>query len=195
MLNSSEHGTNDNEDIENRIAAIKQGDTEKYRLIIERYQKSLYIYCYYLLQDKGQAEDAVQDIFLKAYQHITEYEKKVSFTAWIYRIAYNHCMNINKKHARDKRLFRIFQNTQTVRPFVQHQSDDLLDLIEMLTFDEKHILVLRAVEEYSYEEIGQVLHITSASARKRYERIRKKLIKKKGKGGLTHEPSLKTTRG
>ncbi|WP_454192472.1 RNA polymerase sigma factor [Paenibacillus sp. Marseille-Q7038] len=46
-------------------------------------------------------QDAVQDIFIKAYENMLSYKSPGSFSAWLYKIAYNHCMNLNKKKFRD----------------------------------------------------------------------------------------------
>lgn len=183
-------------DVENIILLIQKGDTEQYRVIIEQYQKQMYVYCYYLLKQTEDVEDAVQDIFIKAYQHIENYRQTVSFSAWIYKIAYNHCMNLNKKKYRDIQLLQVFKNTYQSLVFSKKSSTEegLESLISHLTFGEKHILLLRAVEDYSFEEIGHVMNITSATARKKYERIRKKLIQKNIEGGYLHGQSLKTTR-
>lgn len=183
-------------DVENTILSIQQGDIEQYRVIIEQYQKQLYVYCYYLLKQTEDAQDAVQDIFVKAYQHIDNYKQTVSFSAWIYKIAYNHCMNLNKKRYRDVQLLQVFKNTYQSIVFAKRSSieEGLESLISHLTFNERHLLLLRAVEDYSFEEIGHVMNITPATARKKYERIRKKLVQKNVEGGYLHEQSLKTTR-
>ncbi|MFC7679008.1 RNA polymerase sigma factor [Paenibacillus sp. GCM10028914] len=183
-------------DVENTILSIQQGDIEQYRVIIEQYQKQLYVYCYYLLKQTEDAQDAVQDIFVKAYQHIDNYKQTVSFSAWIYKIAYNHCMNLNKKRYRDVQLLQVFKNTYQSIVFAKRSSieEGLESLISHLTFNERHLLLLRAVEDYSFEEIGHVMNITPATARKKYERIRKKLVQKNLEGGYLHEQSLKTTR-
>lgn len=194
------HHTNtsnrDRLDLENTVLSIQQGDTEQYRVIIEQYQKQMYVYCYYLLKQTEDTEDALQDIFVKAYQHIDNYKQTVSFSAWIYKIAYNHCMNLNKKRYRDIELLQVFKNTYQFIVFPKKSTTDegLESLISHLTFKERHLLLLRAVEDYSFEEIGHVMNITPATARKKYERIRKKLIQINAEGGYLHEQSLKTTR-
>lgn len=188
--------SSDHLDVENTVLSIQQGEIEQYRVIIEQYQKQMYVYCYYLLKQTEDAQDAVQDIFVKAYQHLDNYKQTVSFSAWMYRIAYNHCMNLNKKRYRDIRLLQVFKNTYQTIIYPRRSSieEGLESLLSLLSFKERHLLLLRAVEEYSFEEIGHVMNITPANARKKYERIRKKLVQKNEEGGYLHEQSLKTTR-
>lgn len=191
---ASEHnGSQDSEHINQIIRQIKDGDTEKFRLIIEKYQKRIYLYSCYLLQDKEQAEDAVQDIFIKAFRYIGSYSPTVSFSAWIHKIAYNHSVNLNKKKLRDHQMVRDVQDLYAASAAVPYKTNDIEELLEPLSFNEKYILLMRAVEEYSYEEIGHVLNISPANARKKYERIRKKLMKQKN-GGYGHEQALRATR-
>lgn len=61
--------------------------------------------------------------------------------------------------------------------------------------EERHILILRAVEEYSYDEIAEVMNLKSATVRKKYERLRKKMINFNQKGGYAHESKLHKARG
>ncbi|MEF3354907.1 RNA polymerase sigma factor [Paenibacillus sp. GYB006] len=178
--------------LDHMIQRIQQGETEPYRVIVEKYQRQIYVYCYYLLKQTEMTQDAVQDIFIKAYENIASYTRPGSFSAWLYKIAYNHCMNLNKKKFRDVELLQFFKNTYSTEMAYKKdtQSSDRLEiLMDHLSFDEKHILLLRAVEDYSYDEIGQVMNIKAATARKKFERIRKKLIKRNGEGG-TYEESF-----
>ncbi|MEC0168238.1 RNA polymerase sigma factor [Paenibacillus graminis] len=193
---TSEHpGNIDSEEINQVIQQIKKGDTDKFRVIIEKYQKRVYLYSYYLLNDKEQVDDAVQDIFIKVYQHIGDYTETVSFSAWIHKIAYNHSINLNKKKFRDYQLLLDCQDLNTVSSTNNNQENYIDVLLQQLSFNEKYILLLRAVEEYSFDEMGHVLNITAANARKKYERIRKKLNRHRNGGHEEHEKTLGTTRG
>lgn len=198
MNSENDSCTDERNYIEQAIRMVQAGETEKYRMIVAAYQKQIYVYCYYLLQQSEGAEDAVQDIFMKAYVHIQTYSKEVSFSAWLYKIAYNHCMNLNKKRYRDIDMLHRFKKAYSSD--VLNTRDELLDsdrvesLLRSLTFQEKNLLLMRALEDYSYEEIGQVLNVTPSAARKKMERIRKKLMKKRAEGGVVHDSILKSTR-
>lgn len=184
--------------IEQIVQEIQQGDIEQFRTVIQQFQRQIYVYCKCLLNDKDQAEDAVQEIFIKSYQDMNSYSPTVSFQAWLYKIAYNHCLNLNKKKARDRKLFNIFK--ELYRPSLQHQIDspsDLQYLLNPLSMEEKHILLLRAVEQYSYDEIAEVMDLKPATIRKKYERLRKKLKNEHHaqEGGYIHESAFHKSRG
>ncbi|MEK5060005.1 hypothetical protein BK126_19240 [Paenibacillus sp. FSL H7-0326] len=184
--------------IEQIVQEIQQGDIEQFRTVIQQFQRQIYVYCKCLLNDKDQAEDAVQEIFIKSYQDMNSYSPTVSFQAWLYKIAYNHCLNLNKKKARDRKFFHTLK--ELYRPSLQHQIDspsELQYLLNPLTMEEKHILLLRAVEEYTYDEIAEVMDLKSATIRKKYERLRKKLKNEHHaqEGGYIHESAFHKSRG
>lgn len=170
-------------DVEYVVEQVKLGDKQGYTIIINRFQKQIYLYCYYLLGNKEDAEDAVQEIFIKGFENIDKFTSNISYSAWLYKIAYNHCINLIKRRNRFYNVLKQYKNqeSQVHEPLYTEIIHELLD---QLNLEERHILLLRAVEEYSFEEISIIMDIKTATIRKKYERIRKKLhkfIKKKGR--------------
>lgn len=90
-------------DIEEIIEKVKKGETEYFREIINEYQQKLFKYCFYMLQNIEEAEDAVQEVFIKVCEKLNKYNYKMSFNAWIYKITYNHCINLIRR----KKYFNI----------------------------------------------------------------------------------------
>lgn len=72
----------------------------------------MYTYCYYILRSHEEAEDAVQDIFVKVYQELRRYEKRVSFNAWLYKVAYHHCLDQVRKRKRRNCLLSLYKELQ-----------------------------------------------------------------------------------
>ncbi|BFH14952.1 sigma-70 family RNA polymerase sigma factor [Paenibacillus melissococcoides] len=83
----------DPEQIEMLVRRTKCGDKEAFAEIIQRFEKPIYIYCYHILKSREEAEDALQEIFIKAYEQIHRYRPTVSFSAWVYKIAYHYSLN------------------------------------------------------------------------------------------------------
>ncbi len=80
------------------------------------------------------------------------------------------------------------KQTQTPMP----EYDEMIHrLLENLCVDEKRILLLRSIEEYSFEEIAAIMDLKAATVRKKYERLRKKIIKENKLGGGFYEHSFK----
>ncbi|ERI07814.1 Sigma-70 region 2 [Aneurinibacillus aneurinilyticus ATCC 12856] len=180
---------NDTMDIEFVVNRVKSGDKQAYAILIRKFEKKIYTYCYCILKSREEAEDALQEIFIKAYQDIDRYEERETFSAWLYKIAYHHCLDQIRKQSRWQRLVSLYQEQQTL--FYDNYNKQagieqaIHELLMPLNREEKNILLLKVVEQYSFEEIGQIMDCKSATLRKKYERLRKKLHQQKMyKGGV-----------
>ncbi|WP_079524335.1 RNA polymerase sigma factor [Solibacillus isronensis] len=80
-----------------------------YTEIICCFQKQIYIYCYYLLGSKEEAEDASQDIFIKGLENINNFSYTVSFSAWLYKIAHHYCIDLIKKKNKGYQFWKGFK--------------------------------------------------------------------------------------
>ena len=175
-----------NERIEQAVQRVITGEKEAYELIIQEFERQIYTYCYYILKNHQETEDAVQEIFIRAYENLNSYKRKVSFSSWLYRVAYNHLMNMKKKNSRWLKLVDEYRRNKTVIQESHSYTTAIEQLMEYLTPEERHILLLKAVEQYTFEEIAIIMNTKSATLRKKYERLRRKLIEQTTKGGQLH---------
>ena len=106
---TSAQDTLDPKELELLISTIQQGNSRQYSLIVKAFQQPIYRYCYRLLANKQDAEDAVQDILVKAYQSLHQYKRAEHFSAWLYRIAYHYCLNLLRKRRVHKQVMRIIR--------------------------------------------------------------------------------------
>lgn len=158
------------------IQQIKNGQQEPFRLLVKQYQRRIHVYCYHMLGDRQEAEDAVQDIFIKCYQHIASYKENISFSAWLFRIAYNHCINLLNKRNAWYKIFNVYRWQQQVTVSNEFDYNDLVgEMLGRLSSEDRNLILMRVIDERSYEEIGQIMDCTPATARKKYERIKKRL--------------------
>lgn len=165
--------------IEEAIDQVLAGNREAYRTIIKAYERKIYTYCYYILRSHEEAEDAVQDIFVKVYQELRRYEKRVSFNSWLYKVAYHHCLDLVRKRKRWNRLIKLYTTLQTKNYYELNEESPVEQLFSNLTTEESNMLILKVVEQYSFEEMGQIMGCSPSMLRKRYERLRKKLVSEK----------------
>ena len=190
-LNKSK--TDFNLNIESIVEQVKTGDIQAYTEIIQCFQKPIYIYCYYLLNNKEEAEDASQDIFIKGLENISNYSYTVSFSAWLYKIAHHHCIDLIKKKNKGHKFWTGLKKVYANQTHIQESRYDNIihELLEELNVDEKRILLLRSIEEYSFDEIASIMGLKTTTVRKKYERLRKKLIKENKLGGDIYGHSFK----
>jgi RNA polymerase sigma-70 factor, ECF subfamily len=165
------------ERIEELVKNVQAGQVEPYRALVLHFQRRLQLYCYHMSGNRTESEDAVQEVFLKAYREIGKYRPTVSFSAWLYKIAYRHCLNILQQRKGQQRLLSLLklQWTSAPPPRIIETAHDILD---GLSAEERQLVILRTLEERSFSEISEITGSNVAALRKKFERIRKKLNQK-----------------
>lgn len=78
--------------------SIEEANENGIEALLKEYHQQIYLYCYNILRKPHDAEDAVQEVFLKAYQSSKLMEIN-NYSAWLYKIAYNHCLNKIRRKA------------------------------------------------------------------------------------------------
>jgi|UPI0003F76A7F RNA polymerase sigma-70 factor (ECF subfamily) len=144
-----------------------------------------------MLGNRQEAEDAVQDIFFKAYRLLGSYREQRTFSAWLYKIAANHCNTLLSKRAR-ARLFSFLHPNETHAASAEQDYLDSegtrWDWLREIPAQDRTLLVLRVIDGHSFEEIGRMLGTKPATLRKRFERLKAKLNgKPEMREALLHE--------
>ncbi|MFD3270416.1 RNA polymerase sigma factor [Paenibacillus dendritiformis] len=176
------------------IADVVEGDTEKFETIVQFYQKPIFHYCYHMLGHYSEAEDSAQEAFLKAFRALAKYNPDVPFCAWLYKIAYHQCIDVIRKRKLVKYLPFFYRDDKENKPvdlqIETHYFDEFVHrAMSKLSAEERNLLILRCVEDKSYEEISHILNHTSVNLRKKYERAAAKFRKyyAQAKGVGTYE--------
>ncbi|WP_340021988.1 sigma-70 family RNA polymerase sigma factor [Paenibacillus sp. FSL K6-1096] len=165
---------------EEKVRRIQAGEAHLFSDVIRLYQHRIYLYCYRLLNNREEAEDAVQDVLIKAYQNIRQYKPQADFTSWLYKIAYHHCLNQLRRQRFQQQVRKLLRQEVTAKSAEQVVENRLFSgpvaaALEKLKVEERNLLILRIFEDKSFAEIGEILGINTEAARKRYERTRSKL--------------------
>lgn len=181
------------EEIQEYIEQALKGDQKAYERLLLRYKNGIYNLIYQMIKNHEEAEDLVQETFIKAFNSLESYNNSFAFSTWLYKIAYNHCIDaIRKKKLKTLPLDRPIQLKEGQ---VQHQlKDDALSPEGDYIFAEKQRLiqssiqslperyrraiVLRHQEDKSYEEISELLNIPLGTVKARIFRAREMLKKK-----------------
>ena len=148
---------------------VLMGETQVFRLLIERHQQDIFNLCYRMLQRSEEADDATQDTFLKAYRSLKQFRGDARLKTWLSRIARNECLN----RLRDEKIMSLDEQSETDCGFeFADSAPSPLGLIEQ---QETQSIVHAAIDELphpyrlaitlfhldglSYEEISQVMEI------------------------------------
>jgi RNA polymerase sigma-70 factor (ECF subfamily) len=145
------------------LALIRQylaGDMRAFDALMIRHERQVYRACYRFVNNREDAMDLAQEVFIKAFENLASFRWESSFKTWIYRIAINHCINHVKKHARE--FVEMSESTARIHPTVQSDIEEgerraqLRSLVKQLPPKQKAIMELRIHEQLSYEEIAQM---------------------------------------
>ena len=171
------------EEISQVIADVLDGETDKFERIMEFYQKPIFLYCYHMLGNYAEAEDNAQEVFLKTFRNLRKYTLyEMNFGAWLYKIAYHQCIDIIRKRKLAKYMPFFYQDDKDNKDVDLHIEANYFDefvqqAMAKLSGEERNLLILRCVEDKSYQEIALILGKNSASLRKKYERTSEKFRK------------------
>jgi len=159
----------DNEDLK-LVSESRQGSRASFERLLLRYEKSIFNAAYRILRDYEDAKDVTQNVFLKAFQNLEHFDEKHRFFSWIYRIALNESINLCKSRRR-------FDPAEDARIEVRNTPENLLSRKELggviqaalmsLEFDYRVVIVLRHFNDFSYQEMGEILEIPEKTVKSR----------------------------
>lgn len=176
------------------VRRFKEGDRSAYSEIVRRYQHRVFTQCIRWMGDEAVAEEVAQDVFLALFRSLAEFRGDAQLSTWIYRVVVNHCKN--------RRLYRKRRATERHEPLEGTGRDDepqrqiaadqpdtdwsmhrgeaeilVRDALSKLDDEQRSIIVMRDVEDLSYEEIADVLEVPRGTVKSKLHRARAELAK------------------
>jgi len=165
------------------LARVKVGDTTAFSVLVDRYKVRLFNLIYRMLRNREEAEDILQETFLRVFKEKESYDPTFAFSTWIYTIALNLCRNELKRKKRFK-FFGIDLVKDDRRYAVEGienrncLSSTLEKAIASLPVKYRTVFLLREVNQLSYEEMSQSLSIPLGTVKSRVNRARLMLREK-----------------
>ncbi len=178
------------------VDLAKAGEKQAFAKLVTRYQKRVYAVAFGILHNHDDAMDVVQDAFVKVHKHIGSFQGNASFYTWLYRIASNWCIDVRRRQARrptvefDETIGREGGMASSVDVAPRHAESNPVENIarrelsvEMnkalneLSENHRVILLLREVEDLSYEDLAKVLKISKGTVMSRLFHARKNMQK------------------
>ncbi|WP_322481226.1 RNA polymerase sigma factor [Thermogemmatispora sp.] len=151
------------------VRASQHGDREAFALLVQRYQRRVFNMILRMLQDYEEACEITQEAFLAAWQGLPTFRGEARFPTWLYRIAYNCCLRQLEQRRRDKALQNAMQEQQLLDEAggQRCQAESTLEArdrqalvreqLEALPTKYRIVLVLRHLQEMTYEEMAEIL--------------------------------------
>ena len=154
---------NENYNDEHIVKRVLQGDADLFRVIIERYQKNIFIIGMRFYKNEEDALDFVQDVFLKVYDKLNTFKGISKFYFWLTRVAYNHGINTTKGRILDSSLIETCINSNNFCPEKNHLNDEirkaLMKALEKLPGRYRLCLDLYFFQGLPYIEIEKITNI------------------------------------
>jgi RNA polymerase sigma-70 factor (ECF subfamily) len=172
------------------IEAAGAGDEAAFRELAEQYRRELHVHCYRMLGSVHDAEDALQETLLRAWRHLSGFEGRSSFRAWLYRIATNVCLADLEKRPKPEPAT---DEPAALTPYPDAWLDELpsdaaepgarydlresvqlalLATIQTLPARQRAALLLRDVLGFSAKEVAQLLEVSATSVHSAVRRAR-----------------------
>ena len=153
-------------------------DARSQRMLFDRYAGKMMSVCLRYANDSMEAEDMIQDAFIKVFQYIGQFKFEGAFEGWIRRIVVNTAIrHLEKKKLHFKDIDDNSQNAPSIDPqaYTHLGEDDLMKLINRLPDGYRLVFNLNAIEGYSHEEIAVMLNIQPGTSRSQLVKARKML--------------------
>lgn len=181
------------------VKQARAGDDNAFANLVESYQTAIYNLCYRMLGDSGEAEDAAQEAFLRAYNQLGTYDPTRPFKTWLFAIASHHCID----RLRKRRLTWLSLEDENLPPHpalqepsagpeeqsIRHeQREGMQALLAQLAPEDRSVIIMRYWYDLSYEEIADATRSTVSAVKSRLHRARgtvAEMIKKSSSAAKT----------
>jgi RNA polymerase sigma-70 factor (ECF subfamily) len=172
------------------VARVIGGDREAYRVLVEKYQNRALAIALEIVKSREDAEDIVQESFVKAYLSLGEFRNQSAFYTWLYRIVYNMAIDFKRKMVRrggDTLEYDEVSGTAGSEELAgrvagpheaiveKEQRARIARVVAELSPEHRAVIVLREVEGLSYDEIARVTGVTKGTVMSRLHYARKRM--------------------
>lgn len=177
------------------LSACRKNDAVAQRELYNRYSPKMLAVCYRFAHNREDAEDMLQEGFIKVFLQIHTFENRGAFEGWVRRIIVHTCINILKKNKRFNESVDLIHATglhvreESIPAIIQ--AKQVVECIRLLPMGYRTVLNLYAIEGYSHREIASILDIEESTSRSQFTRAKAMLedilVKKK----ILHKPKEK----
>ena len=165
------------------IEQAANGDRESFKVLYDTYNDFVYRLALGMLRQQQDAEEITQEVFIQIYKKLKNFRFESSLKTWIYRIVVNLTLNYQKRDIRRYKRLSIFKkesqlekNYEDLNHFSEDSKSMIARLLAVLSPEQRQCIILRNVENLSYEEISRMLNVNVNTVRSRVMRAREKMM-------------------
>lgn len=153
------------------IARVLAGDVTAFGILVDRYQGRFARFATRMLGTREDAEEALQDAFLRAYRALGRYQDRERFASWFYRILVNRCRSaLARRRPRDVTDDAAAESHGPAPDRALIERDQAAWLLDRLPAEQREVFLLHYVEELSYEEIAVITGVRVSALKMRIKR-------------------------
>lgn len=166
------------------VARVLRGDTEAYQQIVRRYNRRLYRVTWAIVQDDDEAEDVIQETYVRAYEHLAQFAGRALFSTWLTKIAIHEAWSRMKRRNKQCDLGSAPESVGNPSRIPHTPEEELItnetraaleQAINALPEPQRAVLVMRSLEQMTVAEIAHCLDITEQAVKMRFLRARRTL--------------------
>ncbi|WP_400079264.1 RNA polymerase sigma factor [Winogradskyella sp. R77965] len=170
-------------------AIVKTNDTMMFEVLYDRYASMVYNKCYGFANGVDEAKDLTQDVFLRVFVKLGSFKGKSKFSTWLYAFTYNHCVNYVTRNTAKKfekksvssesvDIENIGEDIDSTHEFQNMRAEQLKKVMELISPEEKMILLLKYQDNLTIKELSEALEIGESAVKMRLKRAKEKLVQK-----------------
>jgi RNA polymerase sigma-70 factor (ECF subfamily) len=170
-------------------AIVKTNDTLLFEVLYDRYATMVYNKCYGFANGSDEAKDLTQDVFLRVFVKLGSFKGKSKFSTWLYAFTYNHCVNYVTRNTAKKfekksisseyvDIENIGDEIDSTHDFDNMRVENLKIVMDLMSPDEKMIILLKYQDNLSIKELSEALDIGESAVKMRLKRAKEKLVQK-----------------
>jgi len=181
----------ENKKIELLLARCRKKENSAFKELYGQYAKAMFNISLRIVNNKDEAEDILQESFVKAFNDMSRFNSAPEFSAWIKRVVVNHSLDVVRKQ---KNNFISIDDTDVAAPEeaqeeISYDIKTVSECLRELPDGYRAILTLFLFENYSHKEIGATLNISEGTSKSQYNRARLKLAALIQQKTFTYEQS------
>jgi RNA polymerase sigma-70 factor, ECF subfamily len=153
------------------IARVLAGDIDAYGILVDRYHRRFARFATRMLGSQEDAEEALQDSFLRAYRGLARYQDRERFASWLYRILVNRCRSmLARRRSQETRPTITVDEDEPPADAELVQTDHANWILGNLPAEQREVFLLRYVEDLSFEEISAITGVGLSALKMRVKR-------------------------
>ena len=161
------------------VRRVREGDIEAFGTLVDRYHDRYARYAVHMMGNREDAEEALQDAFVRAFRSLDQYEERERFGAWLYRILVNQCRNSLERRRRDAAAFPDVDPETLALPTPGGEDEAarerLRDLLAGLPAAQREALLLKYTEDMTFDEMAAVTGVGVSALKMRVRRALERL--------------------